>query len=63
MLQNEECGDVSRDEKSSVSPRFVAYNDPNIPPKDPVRYRAPKAFPRLLACKHNMKASRLNGCT
>ena len=30
-------------------PRFVAYNEPNMPPRDPVRYRAPKALPRLLA--------------
>jgi len=33
-----------------VLPRLVAYKDPNMPPKDPVRYSTPKALPRLLAC-------------
>lgn len=30
-------------------PRLVAYMDPNMPPRDPVKYKAPNAFPLLLA--------------
>ena len=33
-----------------LSPRLVAYNEPNMPPKEAVRYRVPNALPRLLAC-------------